>query len=312
MVIGSLAETLPDELEEIFEEETAYWQRQLYWDYLPALKLIRRFIGLHSLPGLTVKTEDGRMAGYSYYVVDRGVGFIGNLFIRDCFASAQLYRSLVETTLHTLRREHRIKRIECQIFPFNCDLTRTFQEQGFRVIPRWFLVRTLETLTEPFDPIASDSIRVKRWDASCLISAAEVVFDSYRHSPDVELCRDYQSQEGCIRFFRNLIENPACGIFNPHTSLVAVNAESRICGVLLSSNIGPETGMIPQISICRSCQGRGLGTRLLQSYMRAAKNAGLKRITLSVSEENQKAFRLYRKLGFEPEKQFSAYVWTHP
>ena len=48
---------------------------------------------------------------------------------------------------------------------------------------------------------------------------------------------------------------------------------------------------------------------LMRSYLQTAKQAGLKRTTLSVSEANTKAFMLYSKLGFKPMKEFHAYVW---
>jgi ribosomal protein S18 acetylase RimI-like enzyme len=165
----------------------------------------------------------------------------------------------------------------------------------------------LDTLSDTSDPAA---FRVVNWHQQYLLPAAGVVWDSYRSSPDIDLCRDYQSREGCLRFLRNLTDNPGCGRFMPEISAVALDRRGGVCAVLIASAIGPSTGMIPQVSVRRDCQRQGLGARLLQLHFRRAAEHGLDRVALSVSSRNQGAHRLYLRLGFQVRKDFHAFIWN--
>ena len=139
--------------------------------------------------------------------------------------------------------------------------------------------------------------------------AAEAISASYQGSIDRDMCHDYQSKEGCMRFLRNLVDNPGCGRFSPETSLIALDSVGRVCGVLVTSVISDGTGMIPQISIRPESQGKGLGAYLMRRYFAAARNNRLSRITLSVSEQNWRAHALYKRLGFKETRAFYAFVW---
>ena len=54
-------------------------------------------------------------------------------------------------------------------------------------------------------------------------------------------------------------------------------------------------GLLPQF------RGRGIGTKLIQSALAAARAYGLHRVELTVRENNTGAIELYKKAGFEIE-----------
>ncbi len=139
-----------------------------------------------------------------------------------------------------------------------------------------------------------------------------MICNSYQGSTDFKLCHDYQSREGCIRFLNNLVKHPGCGTFSPQTSYIVLDSEEQACGVLLTSKISPDTGMIPQISVRNDCQGKGIGSFLLRTYFKDARESGLERITLSVSEANEGACQLYDHLGFQKTRDFHAFVRESP
>jgi len=297
-------------LDTILDEEARVWKRELYWDYRPATNLIRKFVSHGTLPGVAAEVN-GEVVGYSYFVIDHPVGFIGNLYTLDAFAEGPVYPGLLDEALYSLREVGKVSRIECQMFPFNRELAPLFASRGFKALRRFFLSLDLQKA----DPgrgakVCHNRYRIHSWDSSLLSPASQVIFDGYIDSPDAELCRDYQSTQGCQRFLRNLIQNPACGIFSAETTRVAFDEEGLLSGILITSQIDDQTGMIPQISIRRRCQNQGLGSLLLQSYLSEAREQGLKRVCLSVSEANQRAFNLYRRLGFEVTKTFHAYIWN--
>lgn len=310
MQVVFLSEVAPEQLQEVFQQEIQFWRDELFWDYRPAVELISKYMRSQSLPGHVVASPSGAIVGYSYYLMDESVGYIGNLYVRDEFAGAEAYRALLQRTLYSLTLSSKVQRIECQVFGFNFDLTPLFQESGFRTLKRHFLSLSVAKVNG-YAPGAScgAGFRIVPWEHRFFTPAAEVIFDSYRGSSDYALCLDYQSPEGCIRFLSNLVDNPACGTFTSDTSYAALDDSGQLCAILVTSQIGPETGMIPQLSVRNACQGKGLGTLLLYTYFREAKKRGLKRITLSVSDANQGAYQLYRRLGFQETKDFHAFIW---
>jgi ribosomal protein S18 acetylase RimI-like enzyme len=299
------------ELTGIFQEETAYWRDQLFWDYGATLRVIRGFLASGSLPGFVLRDERGQAIGYAYYVVDRPVAFIGNIYVSNRHADPAAYDLLIDRTSLSLVCDPEIQRIECQLFTFNANLRPHFEQRGFQTMSRHFLIRPLHGVAEPhLAENGTSPFRVVTWQQRYLAAAADVIYDSYICSYDAGLCRDYQSREGCCRFLHNLVENPACGVFSPAETLLAVDRGGKLCGLLLATRTDPATGMIPQLSIRREYQGRGLGTHLLALYLKRCREAGLQRVSLSVSDANGRAFRLYLRMGFQRHKCFDAYVWS--
>ena len=298
-----------EDLRPIFSEETQHWNDYIFWDYRPTLEILERFMTSQSLPGFVLREND-RALGYSYFVIDRPVAFIGNIYVRNDSASPESYGTLIEQTVATATAVHRVHRVETQIFEFNCTFQSIFSGCGFRILPRHFLVCPLteRPIEEPTLP-RGGPWRFRQWQDKDLLPAAELVFDSYRNSFDARLCHDYQSRQGCVRFLRNLIDSPACGRFCPEETLIAVDSHDQVCGVLLATHTQSTTAMIPQFSVRRDCQGRGLGTTMLHCFQAQCRGQGLERITLSVSEANDRAFRLYLRSGFEVQKSFRAFIW---
>lgn len=307
MQVMPLASVTAESIKEALEEEVQNWRRYLYWDYEPAARIIRRHIANRTLPGFCLEVGS-TLVGYCYFVVNPPVGYLGNVYIRDAFARPDLYRLLLQAALNNLRSNEDVSRIESQVFGFNADLVDVFRNEGMEVVLRHFMTKRLD---EPdcADAQGSRPFRIVAWDRNYFLPAADVIHRSYHASPDHRMCFDYQSREGCVRFLRNLVDNPGCGIFDPTSSRIALGADGKVCGVIITSVIGPKTGMIPQISIHPSHQGQGVGTALLHSYFQAARKAGLDRTTLSVSDQNQGAFRLYTRLGFATTFDFHAFVW---
>jgi GNAT superfamily N-acetyltransferase len=309
MPVVSLSQVHCHELESVFRQEIGWWMDELSWDYSPAITLIKRYISSKSLPGCAFKIPSGTVSGYSYYIINEPVGYIGNIYVLSESATPSIYAELLNQILDDFESHKRIQRIESQLFTFNCDLVPLFRNRQFTVIKRYFLERTLDPASVERQPSDFPSgISISRWREKFCLEAARVIHDSYRGSPDYMLCHDYQSPEGCTRFLRNLVQNPGCGTFSPETSLVALEGNGTVCAVLMTSRIEPETGMIPQISVRRDCQGKGLGSLLLHTYFREASRSGLKRLTLSVSETNQRACQLYLRLGFHKIRDFHAFI----
>ena len=310
MQVLPLAVASPALLEQVFAEELEEWQAQLSWDYSAAVALIKRHISCRSLPGFFL-ADGSTAAGYCYYVIAPPLGYLGNIYVvRDC-ASESAYELLIPSALRALQAYPDVRRIESQVFGFNCDVSPIMVREHFVALRRYFMTLPLDPDPSPDQgyPVLPD-YRILEWDRGYFLPAADAIYDSYAGSPDHDMCYDYQSREGCLRFLRNLVDNPGCGRFSPETSRIALDATGRVSGVLITSLIRPGTGMVPQISIRRAAQSKGLGTALLIRYFKAAKEQGLAQVALSVSAQNARAHRLYSRLGFQETKEFYAFIWT--
>jgi ribosomal protein S18 acetylase RimI-like enzyme len=317
MQVLTLADVPINGLDVVLASEAKYWAEELFWDYRPAIGLIRKYVAAQSLPGFALCSSEGLVAGYCYYVVDSipelsGVsptGYIGNVYIMPQWASSRGYGLLVSRAAQALWSQKLVDRIESQVFNFNCDLAPLFKDQGFEALDRHFMLLDLEETATP-QSAEKRGFHIVPWNRNYFLAAAEVIYDSYLASSDRLLCRDYQTLEGCRRFLRNLVDNPGCGQFLSETSTLALNGRSEVAAVLITSQISEGTGMIPQISVRRRFQGKGLGTWLLKDYFEKARKKSFKRIALSVSEANRGAYDLYRRLGFYSRKDFHAFIWS--
>ena len=309
MPVVALSQVNCEELESVFHQEIKCWQSELFWDYQPAIALIKKYIASGSLPGYAIRIPAGPVLGYCYYIINEPVGYIGNMYVLSESADPATYAKLLNQILGKLESDKKIRRIEGQLFAFNCDLVPLFKDRQFNVIKRHFLSRTIDSVNDSRQrPASPAAVRLVKWQEKFCNGAAEAIYDSYHGSPDYSLCHDYQSRQGCTRFLRNLVDNPGCGIFSPETSLVALDSNEIVCGVLMASTIDPGTGMIPQISVRRSHQERGIGSLLLKTYFREAGKHGIERVTLSVSGMNHRAHQLYLRLGFDRIRDFHAFT----
>jgi ribosomal protein S18 acetylase RimI-like enzyme len=77
-------------------------------------------------------------------------------------------------------------------------------------------------------------------------------------------------------------------------------------GMLLSSRVAPEVAHITQLCIAQAYRGKGLGHALLAQTADALRGAGFEAISLTVTEANVDAVRLYERFGFRPQHRFDA------
>jgi ribosomal protein S18 acetylase RimI-like enzyme len=76
-----------------------------------------------------------------------------------------------------------------------------------------------------------------------------------------------------------------------------VESDARPIGGLFLEH-GPDAIFIHEIQLLPECQGRGIGTAVVQTVIEQATARGVP-VELSVVPANQRAQRLYERLGFE-------------
>jgi ribosomal protein S18 acetylase RimI-like enzyme len=292
----------------LMEEEEREWMSDLGWDYSPIRNILASFVRQKLLPGYVAVINEREAVGYTYFLVNQTKGIIGALYVTPTNNAQTVTKELLTNTIACLKDYSNINRIEAQIIPFNnLDLTSTFTQNGFSYYPRYYMDLDLNS----YDGKAESSIQetILPWNSAYFERAGEMTFSSYRGQIDAEICEDYCSQAGCTGYLRSLVENPGCGIFMPETSFLALDEQGDPCGYVICCRISNGFGMIPQIAIHPSYQGRGLGNALIHRCLQQLRIMGFHAVSLTVTQKNQRAYDWYRRLGFRIRKLFGGYRW---
>lgn len=318
MQIVDLRQLSSWQLEPLLAEEAQQWREELCWDYRASSELIKKFVDARSLTGSAI-LDDGRPIGYAFYVLEDHKGLVGGLFVSPRYSQQELSKRLLTDTLTTLNGIPKLERVEAQLIPFGYQLDSVLNEYGFRLYLRQFMIARLDSvLGESFD-VPTGLIRegpgagliLERWDHRYFDPCARLIQLAYANHVDGEINDQYRSESGALRFLKNIVILPGCGQFQPEASFVLKAPHANhLVGVVLNSRVAEGVGHTTQICAMPGYQGRGLGRRLMEASLRALRVRHFTTVSLTVTSGNERAVRLYEKLGFETVKKFAAGVWT--
>jgi len=318
MTLVDLRQMSARALEPLFEEEARHWREELHWDYRGSLELIKRFVEAKSLAGC-VAMEDGRPVGYGFYVVEEHKGLVGGMYVRPGAGQASLSRQVLGDMTATLRGVPRLERIEAQLMPFGCELDGVLLAEGFRLYTRQFMLLELERAEGRDEKLGASRaerevqlgpVRLEPWQEKHFEPCAKLIWQAYAGHVDSEINDQYQSESGAMRFLKNIIVLPGCGLFQAEASFVARDvATEHMVGVVLTSAVAPGVGHTTQVCVLPGYRGMGLGGRLMETSIEALSRKKFKELSLTVTRGNRSAVELYDRLGFRMRKAFAAGVW---
>jgi len=295
-------------LAELMDEEEQVWTADLAWDFGPIRQILSTYLAQKILPGYAA-VLDNEALGYTYFLVHQRKGIIGTVYVKPREDAQAVADELLSIAIDSLKGSDGMRRIEAQIIPFhNLNLAPVFIRNGFQYHPRYYL--ELDLASYPWGIQHSCLERIMAWDAAYISPMAEMAMASYRNQIDAVICEDYCSPAGCENYLRSLVENPGCGVFEPEASLVAIDSRGLPCGFVIASRISGLAGMIPQIAISPSHQGRGLGKALMDRALCHFKARGFRTVSLTVTKRNRRAFEWYQRVGFKIRKEFGAFIWN--
>lgn len=313
MQIVDLRQTTPKQLEPLLEEEARQWLEDLHWDYRPSLSLIRRFLDTRSLAGRAA-LENGRAAGYGFYVLEDDKALLGGLFVARPYFSTELASQLLGSILSSLEGQAHIGRIEAQLMPFGHALDPTLIEHRFRLYTRQFMLLPLSQARLSSAGVAASAgiagRRVEPWNDRHFEPCARLIHACYTDHVDGEINEQYRSELGAVKFLRNIIVLPGCGQFLPDASFVIPGAAREgLIGAVLTSAVAPGVGHTTQICVLPGQQGSGLGRLLLEASVAALRARRFHALSLTVTSANARAVQIYERAGFTTLRTFAAAVW---
>ena len=292
--------------------EASLWERRLFWDYKRSTQLLLEYVDSRSLTGY-VAMRSGRVTGYAFGVCEATKAVLGDVY---AFGEAEgLANPTSELLLHhlleTLQATPGIDRIESQLLLFpQGALYEPFVTAGMRSFPRHFMV--CELPAQPIHPELGNGAagRPMRWQPESYIPAAELIHEAYMGHTDSEINDQYRTLLGARRFLHNIVHFPGCGIFDSGASWVLREPGSAaMLGVVLCSRVRDDSAHITQLCVRPSLRGKGLGSTLLQHCLDHLAQHGIRTVSLTVTEGNFGARRLYERHGFHTLHRFEAWVW---
>jgi ribosomal protein S18 acetylase RimI-like enzyme len=137
-----------------------------------------------------------------------------------------------------------------------------------------------------------------------------VITTAYRGHVDADINDQYRSLSGSLRFLNNIVRFPGCGTFDPESSFVAVHKRARsLAGLILCSRVRHDVGHVTQVCVLPEYRSHRIGESLLAAATANLRKRSFSLLSLTVTEANQRAVELYRRLGFDTKHVFDAFVW---
>ena len=304
------------DLRPLLEDEISMWGRLLSWDYATAAEMIMRYMDAKILPGYAA-IERGSIFGYSFFVYEQNKGVIGDLFVRDSARDGargsnrhEVEERLLTHVIETLQQSPGIHRVEAQLLAhYTGEVSRPFLQQGFSRHPRVFMNFDIGKHPQSAPPIPPE-FEIRPWSEQEYQSAAALITAAYRGHVDSEINDQYRTLTGSLRFLNNIVRFPGCGTFDPRASFVVFQGRTRtLVGLILCSQVRPDVGHITQVCVLPEYRSAGLGEAMLAASTKNLRDRGFRFISLTVTEANDRAIALYKRIGFESTRVFDAFVW---
>jgi ribosomal protein S18 acetylase RimI-like enzyme len=302
------------QLRPLLETESRIWQERLRWNYQSSTELLLQYLDSRILPGF-VALDRGRICGFTFCVYEGQKAVVGDAFAiaNDPTQVLQITQSLLHQLLQLLQHSPGIQRVESQLLLYDASsIDEPFLAAGFTMYPRLFMEYDLPrpSLSQPLQLLnLPPQIELVSWSPDHYQAAAELIHEAYLGHIDARINDQYCSLHGSLRFLHNIVRFPGCGVFDPDASWVLRERRTgALIGMLLCSRVADDVAHITQLCVATPYRGQRLGIALLQHCIHHLTRSGFAAITLTVTEANYQAVKLYRDSGFFVRHRFDAMV----
>lgn len=313
------------QLRPLLEQEAVAWEKRLRWDYKSSTELLLTYLDSHVLPGF-VALDRGKICGFTFCVYEGQKAVVGDAYAVPATnkTPAEITRTLLVHLLEVLVHAPNISRIESQLLLYDEGLNNAvFTNHGFNIFPRLFMECELKSLpligargengsgghTARQSVNLAPHLQVRHWDQKFYQASAELIHESYTGHIDSRINDQYRSLHGSLRFLHNIVRFPGCGVFEETASWSLFDRNTdQMVGLVLCSSVAPRVAHITQLCIAPRVREAGLARSLMHHTMDHLTAIGYEAITLTVTEGNEAAVRLYEDLAFVTRHRFDAMV----
>ena len=286
----------------LLQAESRIWNANLRWDYTASAELITSCLEDKRLSGYALVNQN-HIQGYSFFFYEGEKGLIGNLFVEpDAGSGLEQARLLLDHVVETMLATPGIHRIETQLPHYALEeLEPAFRKRDFETYNRRFMAVSLAPWAANVEGCKRQTPRplppefqMVAWERKHDHEAARLLYLTYRDHVDGAINDQYSSSDGADRLIENIVFHRGCGEHLPQGSQVVIHRPSKmVAGILAITSVRAGTAHIPQIAVAREFQGCGLGTAMIEISFEALANRGYREVSLTVTEANAGAVRLY-------------------
>jgi ribosomal protein S18 acetylase RimI-like enzyme len=294
------------DLDPLLLEAAAEWDLELYADFSRFAGLVRRLADLRRLNGAAL-LEGGEVAGYGCTGFEDHKGLITDVYVRPRWRSGNGEAMLVRALFDGLAGTPGVRRVEGQLMLVAAASAKALQqERTVHLFERLLMKLDAKILLAP-GPAAGQRFRIDPWDGRHHDAAAAVISLAHRGHTDWQINDEYRTIAGASRLLSNIVQFPG---FHPSASYIVFDAATQsAAGIVLSTLLADDSAQITELCVTPQATGAGLGYELLRQSIATLREAGAKRISLSVTAANENAVRLYTRCGFRTARQYYACVW---
>ncbi len=301
----------------LLHEETRTGVRDCIGTSLVRRKLITRYINMRALDGVALVCGS-EVVGYCYWVTEDHKAILGDLYVRDFWRSPEVENQLLNQSIETLRHSATlpalaVRRVESQLMQVGspAELLCRGENAPLR-FPRIFMLRRSSGCPATGPSLSTTTYGFSIGDPVWFDSTAELIAQVYRGHVDSQINDQYQSNSGAERFLRKHRQLPWMRLIPTRIELCPLSILRAMFWVcVIATRVAPETGHIAQVCAANAHLGRGLGYELLRRSMLALQSGGCHEVSLTVTESNLRAQRLYSRMGFPLDTPLPALVWDH-
>ena len=150
-------------------------------------------------------------------------------------------------------------------------------------------------------PLLPQHYMMLQWDECLIERHAETKYQSFRQEIDANVFPCLGERDGCIRLMNDISRRNG---FVPKATWLLIDSlsESKYrngCGTIQGIIDSKGSGSIQNLGIIPEHRNLGLGTILLKYALQGFKEDHIEVATLEVTAQNQRAYRLYQRLGFK-------------
>jgi len=308
--VADLRDFRAHDLAGVLEAEDREWRETLDWDFGNSAELVRKFVDQGGLNG-AVLLVGGGVRGYAYYVFEDGKGLIGDLYVQPDYRTPAHEALLLNTLMDQIAAIGGVPRVEAQILMLSAELERPARHwKRYQTYRRAFLGLRLPMGLAMEERTLAPYIALQLWGTQDQEPAAHLIPATYAGHNDSLINDQYRNVAGARKFLHNIVQFPGCGVFDAGASIAAYDRrDGSMCGMVLSSMVGPRSGHITQLCVHPEYQRGGLGHELLRHALALLMAEGCRTVSLTVTTENRTARMLYERIGFHVLRKFAAYVW---
>jgi GNAT superfamily N-acetyltransferase len=136
------------------------------------------------------------------------------------------------------------------------------------------------------------------------VSASQLTIREFE--PGDETAFRQLNEEWITRYFRleakdeEALADPQSNILAGGGRIFFADAGGKCVGCCGLVRSGADEFEVAKMAVTSSCQGRGVGRKLLYAAIEAARSAGARRLYLETNHALTPAIRLYESVGFKP------------